>query len=826
MQQNKPKSVYSFGRVSALMSKIDKAAVMAAIVLLLFMAWSWFSALPFVWNFQFNRYELLPIVNLAISVVLLLLLIIRIGDNRVKQWFAVFIGFEIIWSMAESFQRMSVDPAGALIWTRVTYMATALLPVAFYLFVRDYVETRSRSRETGTLLVLMTVALLLASAMFVVPVSLSSNVVREAWGYVIINPPLVLILDGWIGIIVFLAILRLAIYRNRSQDPKQRIQAEIIIAITIFAMCVTGIVDVALPMLGIHVLPVGALVNSIISIGVLYSMYRYGTFAVDVSSMTGEIADALGEAVIVTDSMFNIRWMNRRVAEMSGFEAPDLDGRSISKLIGEEALEQLDDKDEKRDSLAAGNSSSEAHMATASGQDLPVTLSVQYVQEPVPAYVFALGDISKLVASYDKGISRNEELEQANQAFQDQQSAMLNLLEDSRELEKQLTVEKQSVDRKIAERTIELRAERESLEAIINGVDFGVYMIGPDLHVNMVNKPMQKLYVSAMDKPYTLESFDTDVQGFVETQLDVKEALKTQAPVSRTEYPRGNRILRSFRSPLYEPDSKPLKLLGIINVLQDITEAKAAERSRDEFFSIASHELRTPLTAIRGNTSMIQQYFGDQLKDPSLKEMINDIHDSSTRLINIVNDFLNTSRLEQGKMEFKAAAFDLPNLVNEVIEELRAGNVAGKVPIVTHLGAVPTAMADRDRLKEVIINLISNAVKFTEDGTIMVNLEMENEWLKLSVKDTGRGIPQESQGLLFHKFQQASNNILTRDSTRSTGLGLYISKLLMTGMGGEIFLEKSAAGKGTTFAVLIPTAKPVKPPKLGKTRPALTGVKS
>ncbi len=223
---------------------------------------------------------------------------------------------------------------------------------------------------------------------------------------------------------------------------------------------------------------------------------------------------------------------------------------------------------------------------------------------------------------------------------------------------------------------------------------------------------------------------------------------------------------------------------------------------------------------------MIQQYFGDQLKDPSLKEMINDIHDSSTRLINIVNDFLNTSRLEQGKMEFKAAAFDLPNLVNEVIEELRAGNVAGKVPIVTHLGAVPTAMADRDRLKEVIINLISNAVKFTEDGTIMVNLEMENEWLKLSVKDTGRGIPQESQGLLFHKFQQASNNILTRDSTRSTGLGLYISKLLMTGMGGEIFLEKSAAGKGTTFAVLIPTAKPVKPPKLGKTRPALTGVKS
>jgi len=195
-------------------------------------------------------------------------------------------------------------------------------------------------------------------------------------------------------------------------------------------------------------------------------------------------------------------------------------------------------------------------------------------------------------------------------------------------------------------------------------------------------------------------------------------------------------------------------------------------------------------------------------------------------LITIVNDFLNTSRLEQGKLEFKLAAFDLSDLVNEVIEEFRAGDATAKIPIVTHLGAVPEAMADRDRLKEVLINLIGNSIKFTEIGTVKVSLKMENERLKLSVKDTGRGIPQESQGLLFHKFQQASNNILTRDSTRSTGLGLYISKLLVTGMGGEIFLEKSAAGKGATFSVLIPTVKSAVPPKLRKTKTALTGVKS
>jgi signal transduction histidine kinase len=424
-------------------------------------------------------------------------------------------------------------------------------------------------------------------------------------------------------------------------------------------------------------------------------------------------------------------------------------------------------------------------------------------------FIFLMNDVSELKKAADEMRGQAVKLEASNKAYQDSQIAMLNLLEDARALEGELKREKSGVERKVAERTSELQTERKSLEAIIDGVDFGIYMLGPDLHVTMVNKAMQQLYSRGLEKPYSLAAFDADVKTYVDAQEDIREAMRTHHPVGRSEYPRGNRILRSYRAPLYESTSKSVKFLGMVNVLQDITEMKAVERSRDEFFSIASHELRTPLTAIRGNTAMIQEYFAKQIKDPELKEMIGDIHSSSIRLITLVNDFLNTSRLEQGKIEFKIEPFDLVDLVTEVIKEFKAGDVTSTVPIEAELGGVTLALADRDRLKEVIINLIGNAVKFTEKGSVKVRVSTEAGRIKLSVEDTGHGIPAESQSLLFRKFQQASNNILTRDSTRSSGLGLYIAKMIVTGMGGDIFLEKSAVGKGSTFTVVLPLAKAV-----------------
>jgi len=206
---------------------------------------------------------------------------------------------------------------------------------------------------------------------------------------------------------------------------------------------------------------------------------------------------------------------------------------------------------------------------------------------------------------------------------------------------------------------------------------------------------------------------------------------------------------------------------------------------------------------------MIMDYYSEQLKDPSLKEMIGDIKLSSERLIEIVNDFLDLSRLEQGKIMFKPEEFSLEEVVESVVYEMKAVLAQKNLHLTFDrmtLDSMPKVWADKNRVKQIVYNLVGNASKFTEKGGISINAAHEGDHIKVLITDTGRGIPEDGQKLLFRKFQQASNSILTRDTTRGTGLGLYISKMLIENMGGKINLENSELDKGSTFSFTLPTA--------------------
>jgi signal transduction histidine kinase len=120
---------------------------------------------------------------------------------------------------------------------------------------------------------------------------------------------------------------------------------------------------------------------------------------------------------------------------------------------------------------------------------------------------------------------------------------------------------------------------------------------------------------------------------------------------------------------------------------------------------------------------------------------------------------------------------------------------------------LPLVHADPDRTRQIIINLVGNAIKFTDKGGVTIHLTTDKQVVKIAVSDTGKGMPLASHHLLFRKFQQASNNALTRDSTRGTGLGLYISQLMATGMHGKLYLESSEVGHGSTFTLELPVAK-------------------
>lgn len=378
---------------------------------------------------------------------------------------------------------------------------------------------------------------------------------------------------------------------------------------------------------------------------------------------------------------------------------------------------------------------------------------------------------------------------------------------------------KNRIEDQVRERTLQLKEEHARLESSINSLNIGFVMTDTQNEIMMINGTAKQLLAAVvpggtdiaaqtnwLNQEFTMDTVRTILKPYVKLDEQLALCLTQKKQIEIQSLACGQKTFHFFLAPIVTLKEK-LEVIGVVLMIDDITEEKAVERSRDEFFSIASHELRTPLTAIKGNTSMIKDIYGDKLTDPDLKQMIDDIHDASGRLINIVNDFLNVSRLEMGRMVYKNEAIVMKELVEHCIKDVESLSLEKHITMQLNAPEeLPMAFGDQDRLKEVVTNLLSNAIKFTDQGGILVTILQENQSIKVSVIDSGKGIPVESQSLLFRKFQQASNNILTRDNTRSTGLGLYISKLMVEGMGGKIYLEHSEVEKGSTFSVILPIA--------------------
>lgn len=368
----------------------------------------------------------------------------------------------------------------------------------------------------------------------------------------------------------------------------------------------------------------------------------------------------------------------------------------------------------------------------------------------------------------------------------------------------------------------ELHDEQAKLKASINSFPMGFVMTDIKENIVVMNgiaksilclKSDSNSYGSTSLKDLehsdcSLQEIEERLKGIFDIKFAMNKVIKECKLFEAKELALANLLLRIVISPITVKDGEKFSVIGAVILVEDITEAKLLERSRDEFFSIASHELRTPLTAIKGNTSMLLDYFSDQLKNPQMKEMVDDVHESSIRLISIVNDFLDTSRLEMGKMEFKREIIDFSLLIPSVIKEYQVSGSRKKLYIhFENTDKIPPAVGDSNRVKQILINLIGNGLKFTEKGGITISVRSDNKFVKVLVADTGMGIPESNKKLLFRKFQQAESNILTRDVIRGTGLGLYISKMMDEGMGGKINLESSVVGKGTTFSFTLPIAK-------------------
>lgn len=235
---------------------------------------------------------------------------------------------------------------------------------------------------------------------------------------------------------------------------------------------------------------------------------------------------------------------------------------------------------------------------------------------------------------------------------------------------------------------------------------------------------------------------------------------------------------------------------------------KELDQAKSEFVTITSHQLRAPITAIKGYISMLMEGSFGEIPEKA-KTVIDKVYQSSDRLVNLINDFLNLSRIERGKMEYDFKEFDLKELVKNVYEDFSQINIKKETPLEFTFDMNERekyiVKADQEKIRQAIGNLVDNALKYTKRGFVKMSLYKDTmkEKIIFKIQDSGMGIDREALSRLFQKFSRAERDKLSVH-VDGTGLGLYVAKEIMKAHDGDIRAESRGMGKGTEFYVEFP----------------------
>ncbi|PIZ47479.1 hypothetical protein CO180_03680 [candidate division WWE3 bacterium CG_4_9_14_3_um_filter_41_6] len=263
-------------------------------------------------------------------------------------------------------------------------------------------------------------------------------------------------------------------------------------------------------------------------------------------------------------------------------------------------------------------------------------------------------------------------------------------------------------------------------------------------------------------------------------------------------------------------DSMVIMLVSVtVIVLLLINHARALERSllvdklrevdhmKDDFISVASHELRTPITAIKGYVSLLQKDLQSNINEKQHKEF-GIVMESIYRLETLVNDVLNVSRIEQGRLDVTVEPVNLSEIITETHQQLMAVAQEKRLDlVVNNIPESLVVLGNADRMREVFTNIVGNAIKYTKQGSVTISVANEKSRVRVMIEDTGIGIAPEDRVRLFQKFSRIQNDETV--NITGTGLGLWITKQLVEKMDASIYVD-SLFERGTTFTIVFKKA--------------------
>ena len=355
-------------------------------------------------------------------------------------------------------------------------------------------------------------------------------------------------------------------------------------------------------------------------------------------------------------------------------------------------------------------------------------------------------------------------------------------------------------------------------EVVINAIGDGVIALDSHGIIQLINPAAQQIIgwgkqdALSLDYKSVLKLIDKRGNELTPANDPVSQVMATNKEVVTNDLTlltnSGKKLLVSVVvSPVGQPGS------GVIVVFRDITKEKAEEREQAEFISTASHEMRTPVASIEGYLGLALNPNTAQI-DEKARDFINKAHQSAQHLGRLFQDLLDVSKAEDGRLSNNPKVVDVVEFIHDIVEGLKPKATEKGLHVLfkpepddgrditeRRLSPVFYVNVDNDHLREVVANLVENAIKYTPKGDVVVDVDGDAEHVKISIADSGIGIPKEDQVHLFQKFYRVDNSD-TRE-IGGTGLGLYLCRRLTEAMNGRIWLD-SEYKKGSTFYVELP----------------------
>ena len=345
-----------------------------------------------------------------------------------------------------------------------------------------------------------------------------------------------------------------------------------------------------------------------------------------------------------------------------------------------------------------------------------------------------------------------------------------------------------------------LETENKRMEAIVNSMINGVVAIDKKNKILMINSQCCELFDIKNNYCKGIDFYEIfkndDIKTLLETSISEKRNI-VEIVILKSRF-NGDKILRVYISTIFATKNQN-NSLGTLLVFQDVTQIKKLEEMRSNFISNVTHELKTPLTSIMGFTDTLRS--GAMNNQDMAKHFLEIIDIETHRLYRLIQDILSLSEIETRKKDTNMQYESIQEILHYIEGLLRTQAEEKGLQLIVECEEIPLYFCNKDKISQMFINLIENAIKYTEKGSVTVHCKYQGEYFVLQVKDTGIGIPQESIERIFERFYRV-------DKSRSrkaggTGLGLSIVKHIMMLYNGKVKVE-SKEGIGTIFTITMP----------------------